>query len=234
MEFFDSFINDFYLCCDKLSHTNFSYSSEKLWKENDYSQVILQRDTAFELDGTGFNMVTTLPVKDEVVVIGSDLQQISGKRKFARICIVQLAKNDDEQKLYNIIRKIDYVKYHFFPEGYMIRTSSRAHKESVRVSKTALKSGVSFEKLGNLLIKKYKENPAVKGVKVFFVTDIKADFGKIEAMARKNNSITETLNHIINSVKFDCDSCNLKPICDEVEGMKELHFKNVQKEMNHE
>ena len=108
----------------------------------------------------------------------------------------------------------------------MIRTTSRTHKESVRVAKSELKNGVSFEKVGNLLIKKYKENPQIKGVKVIFITDEKADLKSFEALAQKGFSITETLNHIMNNVKFDCDTCNLKPICDEVEGMKELHFKN--------
>lgn len=231
MEFFDSLIKDFLQGCEDLPQKSMAYSSQHIWKENEYSHVILQRDTACELDGTGFNMVTSLPVNDEIIVIGDELSSVVGKRKFARVCIVQLEEKADEQKLYNLIRKIDYVKYHFFPEGYMIRTSSRAHKEAVRVSEKAKKDGISFEKIGNLLIEKYKKIPAVKGVRVFFITDQSADFEKIEAVAKKNNSITETLNHIINSVNFDCDTCNLKPVCDEVEGMKELHFKNSQKGM---
>lgn len=189
--------------------------------------MILQRDTAFELDGVGFNLVTSSDVEDGIVVIGDELCSITADRKFARVCLVQLEDSDDEQDCYKTIKKVDYVKYHFFPEGYMIRTTSRSHKESVRVAKSALKKGISFEKAGNLLISKYKENPKVKAVKVIFVTASGADYKKLEAMAQKSGSIAETLNHIMNNVKFDCDTCNLKPICDEVEGMKELHFKNA-------
>ena len=109
----------------------------------------------------------------------------------------------------------------------MMRTASRSHKEAVRVSKKALKNGISFEMAGNLLIKKYMEIPAVRSVNVIFITDTGADYNRLETLALKGNSITEALNHIMNSVKFDCDTCNLKPICDEVEGMKELHFKNM-------
>lgn len=206
---------------------NFSFSDEDLWKDIGYSQVILQRDTAFELDGTGSNLVTSSPVSDGIVVIGDDLQHIGEKRKFARISLIQIESEDDEQKAYNLIKKIEYVKYHCFPDGYMIRTSSRSHKEAVRVSKACVKDGISFQKVGSLLIKKYKENPAVKAVKIIFITDPTVDYGKIEAIAQKNIRIAETLNHIMNSVKFDCETCNLKPICDEVEGMKELHFKNI-------
>jgi CO dehydrogenase/acetyl-CoA synthase beta subunit len=94
----------------------------------------------------------------------------------------------------------------------------------VRVAESALKKKISFEKVGNLLINKYKENPSVKAVKVIFVTAEEADYKKMELMAEKSVSITEALNHTMNSISFDCDTCNFKPVCDEVEGMKELHF----------
>lgn len=227
MEFFDSLIKEIFLRTDRFAKTELSYSAESLWNDVGYSQVILQRDTAFELDGTGFNLVTSSEINDGIVVIGDDLQNISGKRKFARISIVQIVNEEDDQKAYNLIRKIEYVKYHHFPDGYMIRTSSRSHKEAVRVSKTALKDGICFQKIGSLLINKYKENPAVKAVKLIFITDPSADYAELESIAQRNNRITETLNHIMNSVTFDCDTCNLKAVCDEVEGMKELHFKSV-------
>ncbi len=226
MEFFDSLIKDFSLLTEPMPKKEFCFSDSVLWQDVGYSQVILQRDTAFELDGTGFNLVTSSEIEDGIVIIGDDLQCVEGKRKFARVSLVQIENEEDEQKAYNLIRKIEYVKYHHFPDGYMIRTSSRSHKEAVRVSKTAVKNGIRFQKIGSLLISKYKEIPAVKAVKVIFITDTATDYAEIENMAQKNNRITETLNHIINSVTFDCDTCNLKPICDEVEEMRELHFKN--------
>lgn len=227
MEFFDSLIKDLSLLTEPLTKKEYVFSGDELWQDVGYSRVILQRDTAFELEGTGFNLVTSSDVEEGIVVIGDDLQNIREKRRFARISLVQIESEEDEQKAYNLIRKIEYVKYHHFPEGYMIRTSSRSHKEAVRVSKTAIKNGVSFQKIGSLLINKYKEIPAVKSVRVIFITDPTADYAGLESMAQKNNRITETLNHIMNSVTFDCDTCNLKAICDEVEGMKELHFKNA-------
>ena len=227
MEFFDSLIGEVSVLADTSQKISYAYNEASLWADEGYSQVILQRDTAFELDGVGFNLVTSSDVSDGITVVGDELRDISDSRSFARICLLQIDKSDDEQDYYRLIKKADYVKYHHFPSGYMIRTTSRSHKESVRVAKSALKKGISFEKVGNLLISKYKENPKIKAVKVIFVTDTNADYKKLEAMAQKSFSIAETLNHIMNSVTFDCDSCNLKPICDEVEGMKELHFKNA-------
>ena len=227
MEFFDSLISEVSAVADASHKTAYCYSKDSLWPDVGYSQVILQRDTAFELDGVGFNLVTSSDIDDGIAVIGDGLDAICNNRKFARICLVQIEKSDDEQEYYKVIKKADYVKYHFFPEGYMIRTTSRSHKESVRIAKSALKKGISFEKVGNLLISKYKENTNIKAVKVIFVTSPQVDYKALEAMAQKTTAITETLNHVMNSIRFECDSCNLKPICDEVEGMKELHFKNA-------
>ena len=225
MDFFNSLIAEVNNLIDCLKRKSFSYEKSGTWQDIGYNEVILQRDTAAELEGVGFNLITTRSVNDEIVVIGDDIPVIHGNRKFARVCVIQVEETEEQQKAYNLIRKIEYTKYHVFPEGYMIRTTSRSHKEAVRVSEKAVKNGIDFSKVGNLLINKYKENSAVKGVKVIFVTDENADYKAFEEIARKNNDITETLNHVMNSVNFDCDTCKLKPICNEVEGMKELHFK---------
>ena len=225
MDFFNSLIENTNELLGTLPTKSLAHNKNNDWADLGYNQVILQRDTAFEIGGTGFNLVTSNEINDEIVIIGKDLNELNADCKFARISVIQIEDTADEQKAYNLIRKIEYVKYHYFPDGYMIRTSSRSHKEAVRVSKSAIKNGISFERVGNLLINKYKEISAVKGVKVIFITDENADYNALSTLAEKNNQITETLNHIMNNVNFDCSTCNLKPICDEVEGMKELHFK---------
>lgn len=231
MEFFDSSICEVSALTDISQKINYPYNKDLVWTDVGYSQVILRRDTAFELEGVGFNLVTSSCVDDGIVVVGDELDNITAERKFARVSLVQIEKSCNEQEYYKVIKKVDYVKYHYFPEGYMIRTTSRSHKESVRVAESALKKHISFEKVGNLLINKYKENSMVKAVKVIFITAKEADYKKLEVLAEKSVSITETLNHTMNSVKFDCDTCNFKPVCDEVEGLKELHFKNSSMEV---
>ncbi len=222
MKFFDSLIDEAEKLIAPFPHKEIAICEP--WQDVQQAQVIMRRDTAYELDGVGFNLVTSSPVSDGIVVVGNDLDTITDNRRFARICLVQIEDSDDEQKAYNLIKKIDYVKYHTFPDGYMMRSTSRSHKESVRVSKEALKADLTFQKIGSLMIEKYKEISAVKGVTVLFITEKGVDYNKTEAIAEKNHDITQALNHIMNSVNFDCDTCNLKAICDEVEGMKALHF----------
>lgn len=224
MNFFDDLINQTNECLSGFEEKLMPLDSG--WQDVGRSEVILQRDSAFELDGVGFNLVTSKAVEEGIAVIGDDLGAISSDRPFARISLIQIDDVGDEQTAYNIIRKVEYAKYHYFPKGYMNRNASDNHKEVVRLSKSALEKGLNFQQAGSLLAKKYKENPAVKAVKIIYVTDKSVDYSALERIAKKNYSITETLNHIMNNITYDCDSCKLKVICDEVEGMRELHFKN--------
>lgn len=226
MDFFDLLIDDITAPAQGNSRKVYPFCENNAWKESSFSQVILKRDTAFELDGTGFCLATSKELPFETVVVGKELAEINASSRFARVAVVSADFDANDGKEYDFIKKIEYVKYHFFPEGYMLRSSSSSFKEGVRVGKEALKNGMSFEKIGNLMIDKLKKIQGVRGARIFFFTDECIDYGKISRIAEKNREITETLNHVMNSVNFDCSTCALKPVCDEVDGMRELHFKN--------
>lgn len=225
MDYFTSLTNEFYNVCVGLNKKSYAYNKDYLWNDLGYNQVLLQRFTEYELDGVGFNLVTTNELTDEVIVFGDDLRSIKSNRKFARVTLIQVEEIPETQDMYDLLKKLDFVKYHISPEGYMMRSASQTHKEAVRVSKDALKKGISFENVGNLIITKQKENPSVKGVKVIFFTAPETDFKALEKIAQKSHDITEALNQVMNNIMLDCANCNLKAICDEVEGMRELHFK---------
>ena len=120
---------------------------------------------------------------------------------------------------------MEFVKYHVFPKGYMFRISSGDFREQVRVSRSALQRGISFRSVGFDFIRRYLKNPNVLKVKLLFVTDLQAPYQRLRACAKKTADITRTLTHILDGMPTDYGSCHLKPICDEVEGMRRLHFK---------
>ena len=51
-----------------------------------------------------------------------------------------------------------------------------------------------------------------------------ADYAALTRNAKTVKDITMSLTKILEGMPTDCGSCNLKAICDEVEGMRELHF----------
>ena len=134
-----------------------------------------------------------------------------------------LGEETDEEKAFQAIRNLEFVRYHVFPEGYMVRVSSQSNQEQVRISRDALKKGIDFARVGATYISKYKAVPGVKNVRIIFITDSKL-VKEILPNADKIDAITKTLTHILDGMPTDCGHCSMKSVCDEVEGMKELHL----------
>ncbi len=210
-----------------------NYDERGAWPDAGVSELVLQRDAAYELGGGGlpavnYTCVTTddsLIGENQVVLYGLDLREIKKDAPYARIALIRTAQlGEDEEAAYKAIRDMEFVKYHVFPRGYMFRISSEDFREQVRVSKTALKRGISFRSVGFDFIRQYLKNPNVLQVKVIFVTAAGVPYKELQGNAKKTADITRTLTHILDGMPADCGSCSLKSVCDEVEGMRELHF----------
>lgn len=215
------------------SAVKWDYNKTKCWKDIGSSELVLQKEAAFELGARGkgsanFILFTSSPElaeKDQVILYGTELKNIKGDCDFARIVILRIGVlDDDDEKVYRTLKDIEFAKYHVHPDGYMVRMSPENHREQVRVSRKALAEGISFEKLGMNYIAEYKKNPNVVSATVIFVTDPSVDYDKLQSIAKMSANVTGTLTHIFEGLPTDCTVCALKDICDEVEGMKELHF----------
>lgn len=233
MRLYDSVITATKEQLEPLTPRVWDYEERKAWPDAGVSELVLQRDAAYELGGSGrpavnFTCVTTdgssIP-KNQVLLYGPDLREIKTDASYARIALLKTAKlSEDDEEAYKAIRDMEFVKYHVFPKGYMFRISSGDFREQVRVSKNALRKGISFQNVGFDFIRQYLKNPNILQVQLIFVTDPKAPYQMFQASAKKSADITRTLTHILDGMPTDCNSCNLKPVCDEVEGMRELHF----------
>lgn len=220
----------------------YPYDPNKTWEDVGGNQLIMMKESAYELGGDNKPAVNYACVssddyvtEDEIWVYGKDLTEIKGSVPFARIVLVKVASlkgegEEDTEPVFRAIQDIDFVKYHVYPKGYMIRSSSDSFREQVRVSKDAVKKGISFERVGNSYIKQYKKDPNVVAVRVIFSTVDDADYAEMKKDAKKVRDITKTLSKILEGMSTDCHTCSLKEICDEVEGLKELHFGKEKKE----
>ena len=209
------------------------YAGLKAWKDLGSSELVLQKDAAFELGAQGkgsanyvlFTSNKELVDEDKVLLYGPDISEIKGDCDFARIVLLRLGVlDDDDENVYRTLKDIEFAKYHVYPEGYMVRMSPESSREQVRVSKNALRQGISFKAIGANYIEEYKKNPNVLSATVIFVTAPGYDYKKMQELAKKSTKVTGTLTHILEGLPTDCSICALKDVCDEVEGMKELHF----------
>ena len=210
-----------------------AYSESAKWKDLGVSELVLQKDAAYELGAQGkgsanfvlFTSSAELVSEDKVMLFGRDMGEIRSDCDFARIVLLRIGVlDDDDEKVYRTLKDIEFAKYHVYPEGYMTRMSPESFREQIRVSKTALRKGISFKNIGMNYISEYKKDPNVIAATVIFITDPGFDYGKLKDMAKKANDITGTLTHILEGLPTDCSVCALKDVCEEVEGMKELHF----------
>lgn len=200
-------------------------------KDAGKNDILFSRDTAFELGGSQLPCVSTLAVSsnmkfsDRAYLVGKDLNEIQKDIPFGKIVFLEIEDPDGDDEAFKRIKELDQVKYKFYAKDFMVRASAFSMREQIRVGKNALKSQYSFADLGNKLIEAYKEYPIVKSVEIIFITEFD-NFAELNHIAQKIKDTTSALNHILDNVLFDCSSCNLKEICDEVDGMKELHMKS--------
>lgn len=215
----------------------YPYDPSRAWEDTGAFELVMLRDAAFELGGgskaaVNFTCVTTSPAlveKDEILLYGPDLGELKSDSDYVRITLLRVGDiesddEDDTEQAFRAIQNMDFVKYRVFPKGFMIRTSSESNREQVRISKDAVRSGISFERIGDDFIRQYKQDPNVLAVKLIFITAPDADYAGAKKCAKTAHDITMSLTKILEGMPTDCGSCSLKPICDEVEGMKELHF----------
>ena len=233
MELFNGLIQDTKALLEKGSPKVWDYSERDCWTDIGANELVLQKDAAFELGAAGkgsanyvlFSSSPELVDKDQILLYGQDLKEIRGDVDFARIVLLRVGVLDEDNEIvYRTLKDIEFAKYHVYPEGYMVRMSPESYREQVRVSKGAIKKGISFRSIGASYIKAYKKDPNVLNATVIFVTAPGFDYAAMKDNAKKASEITNTLTHILEGLPTDCSVCSLKGICDEVEGMKELHF----------
>ena len=233
MELYNSLIKDTQALLEKGAPKVWPYKPGGEWKDIGSSELVLQKDAAYELGASGrgsanyvlFTSSPELVDKDQVLLYGKDLPEINGPVDFARIVLLRVGVLDgDDEAVYRILKDIEFAKYHVYPEGYMVRMSPENYREQVRVSKQAIRHGISFQRIGASYIQAYKKDPNVLNATVIFVTEPSFDYKAMKDLAKKSSDVTNTLTHILEGLPTDCSVCALKDICDEVEGMKELHF----------
>ncbi len=207
---------------------------ETAWPEVSDRSMILRSEMAYELGGEnlaaiGATLVTAdrgLVPEDGVTLLGADLPEIQSDAPYGRIALVRVAADafGEGEALYRAIRALEYTRYHFYPEGFMMRVSASRNRESVRVGREALARGLDFAKTGNRMIAAFRRNAAVEAVHIYYVTERMFDYGALLRLTGEAEGITKTIDHILQSAVMDCRACSLQKICDEVEGLKEMHF----------
>lgn len=206
------------------------------WPDAGEGNLVLRGEMAYELGGGnlpaigGFGLTSSeaLVDRDEILLYGPDLPDLAADSPYARLAFVRVAEGglgegDAGDAAYAAIRRIEYTRYHVNPKGYMMRVSVASEREPVRIGRAALAEGLDFAKVGGLYLAGYHAHPEVLAVKLAFITLPGFDYAGLQEEARQAEAVTRSLDRIFANLVMNCASCELKVVCDEVEGMRELH-----------
>ena len=211
--------------------------TDALRKDAGKNNMVFANESAYELGGGNeLSLSVDLPTSnstfidhDGICLFGKDLSEIEGDTPFARITLTAISDDDLKgDELYDRLEKIRFTKYRVSPEGYMLRTAI-GDKEKVRVSKDCA-AGSNFSQIGSAYIKAYRQLPFVKNVMIFFFTGESPLYEELQKISEKKKGITDAVDHILKGMVInDCNACSVKELCDQVEGMREIHQEQDQK-----
>lgn len=210
------------------------YDNKLCWPRGE-AQIIFNTDTAIELGDPRSESASFIIWTDDgsnvkhgqITLIGPELDECGlDKLSFGKIVKVQVHGFTDENA-YDRYQEMNLLKFKTNLEGYMLRAVPQENKEWSRVSKKALQAGFSLQRLGNELIRELLQLEYVDGVEIVFITSSKEDVQRFKPLGEKIAKVTSAMNRMFDNLEFDCTSCTFADVCKEVDGLKEMHQKNL-------
>lgn len=226
MNIFDGIIDEILKITAEYHQISYEYKIAKNFIEES-NQFFFKNDIGIALGGEQkFGLSSTLVTSnlnyvktDTITIIGKELSDLEKTTDYARIVIAEIddSKYKSSNDIYQLVRKIDYARYHFNLKGVMLRASSMNKKESLIINKTSLKNEIKLQDIAEYMINIYKKNSAIKKVHLIFINQNNFPYNKLEDICEKSENITKALDHLANNIKMDCHSCSLQVVCNEVE-----------------
>jgi len=209
------------------------FDPERTWPRGRPGDIILSTDTAIELghpqtESLAFLMWTDSPtrvVDGRITVVGPDLDGLApGKAPFGKIVLAGVHGFTGDNA-YDRFQELDMIRFRLCLEGYMLRAVPQQNREWGRVSRQARMNGLSLRMIGNELIREYRKLDYVDAAEVIFITSSPQDIRLFRPTGEKAARIIGAMNRIFDDLEQDCDACGFRDVCDEVEGLRDMHRK---------
>ena len=213
------------------------FDSELAWPRGRPGDIILSLDAVIELghpqtESLAFLMWTDSPDKVSdggITVIGPELSELaSGKAPLGKITLIG-GHGFTEDNAYERFQEMDMVRTRLSLQGHMLRAVPQQNREWSRISKDALKKGFSLKMLGNELIREYRKLEYVDAVEVIYLTTSAEDIQRLRPTGEKVSQIVRAMNKIFDNLELDCAACDYSDVCDEVEGLRDMHKRALDK-----
>lgn len=220
-------------------------AADMLWPISDRNPFLMERDTHMELGGypkESINIIvpsTNMPqiLKDKLpecfdaaYIIGD--ADILGKKEkhvsFGKIVLLETEEIPDD-KWYEFTQSELLTDSRIRLKDVMLRQSPTHYNLNMRVGKAAVKNGLNMEIIASTIKSEFEKLEFVKSATVIILVGESELYKKLLPSAEKIKEITLTLNHIFDGIDMDCGKCDLVEICNEVEGIRRIHRKFLDK-----
>lgn len=195
------------------------------WPED--SSLVLQDDIAIELGGAAGSQLVILwtttsdAVDDNTIsLVGPDLETAAGETLPLSLVILVSGTFDDAYGTYQALQD---VVIDTTLKGISLRIWPDRQKIWCRVSREAIEAGFSLKHYAFSIWHRLKALPEVEKAEIIVSTDPLIEGQQLAGTAEKAKIILETLINIYDQETFDCDHCDYRETCAEVEGLKEIH-----------
>ena len=221
------------------------------WPAAEKNPFIMERDTALELGGypkESVNLILSSSQMDEFWgregaetrlilnfdptksgeirdLVGSDQEN---HLSFGKIIFLQTEELADDA-VYDFQQAVQLADMRLKLEGVMTRSSSRQYQVNLRVGRQAAGAGLGLDAMARTIRDHFLQVPHVKDAAVILLAGDSPVYKQLLPIAERIKDVTVALNTMFDGIDMDCGSCNLSEICDEVEGLREMHRKRQDK-----
>lgn len=212
------------------------------WPLASRNAFIMERDTAVELGGypkESVNLILSSSaglskqrVFTQILDFAHAMRDETGQsacmdwaethQSFGKIIFLQTEELTDD-KVYDFQQAVQLADLRLYLEHVMSRTSSRQYQMNLRIGRKAAEAGLGLDAMARTMRQHFLQIPGVKDAAVILLAGDSLLYKQLLPIAEKVKEVTAALNTMFEGIDMDCGSCSLNEICDEVEGLREMH-----------
>ena len=178
-----------------------------------------------ELPSILMTLITDNPgsVQDGLInLMGPDIDDLAGRKApLAKIFFIE-ASGLAEEDLWDFYLGVNLARLDVSLWGYMTRASSGMRLEWCRISRDALKKGLSIAHIGAGEIACVKKLPSVTAVEMAFLTGSREDCSAFAEAAFRVDRLASALCKLSKEILHDCETCRFPDLCSTLPGLMRL------------
>ncbi len=208
------------------------------WPQKPNKNIVFQSDTAVELGSPEQESVSFILWTNDLSLVNQDTFTLNGpdmpdaqetSLPFGKVIILG-GSGFNEDNCYQRHQEIELARYDLNLEGYMIRAASQYMREWSRISKRAMQNGFDFRTLAQSLRNLYLGLDYIHKVETVFLTSSISEVQELSDIGKKATDRIIAMNRIADQMDFDCESCDLREVCNETVELRKMHRKRMKQQ----